>query len=357
MINPADCGGCGGGGEGGGQTIILIDDLLIRPSIFMIIPSPFGIPNQPGGGSEKYKGLWGINVVNPTEKPMSVSKLTIAAYPPGSTPGDLVIEGDDDKCVIQDVSPGDLFNPNPVSEGGTFRGAWSCPRINVMMWQNFSNPIPIDPFSSVAFLANVKPGSISAGDSLDAVIVQANVFSSSGSFGKAAYQTTMYQANPDGGIVNVYLTADDPDPRADLISQRLGIPFNSTETFKIVFADMDDDDATSIEAGAKLIVNVPREWKFVTVTNSTGFITNATQPSVVEHADSSTQIIALIDSPIGGPGDPVAKILTFTTEAPDISKDGIIRLYIMYVLGDGLTETGASRAVGPLNEIVLQVLP
>jgi len=353
IIDPNDCGGCGEGGA----TIILIDDLLIRPSLFMIIPSPFGIPNQPGGGSVQYKGLWGINVVNPTETPMTISKLTIAAYPPGSTPGDIVVEGVTSKCLIQDVSPGELVNPNPPSEGGTFRGFWSCPRINVIMWQNFDNPITIDPRSSVAFLANVKPGSISAGDSLDAVIVQGNVFTSSGSFGKAAYQTTMYQKTPDGGIVNVYLTADDPDPRVDLISQRLGILFNSTETFKIVFADMDDDPATSIETGAKLIVNVPREWKDVVVTDSTGFITNATQPSVVEHADSSTQIIALTDSPLGGVGDPVAKTLTFTTEAPDISKDGVKRLYIMYVLADGLTETGISRAVGPLNEIVLQVLP
>jgi len=43
VINPNDCGGaaCFGGGDPG-VTIILIDDLLTRPSLFMVIPSPFG---------------------------------------------------------------------------------------------------------------------------------------------------------------------------------------------------------------------------------------------------------------------------------------------------------------------------
>jgi len=352
IIDPNDCGGCGPGGEGG-ATIILIDDLLIRPSLFLIIPSPFGIPDQPSGNQVQYKGLWGVNVVNPTETPMSISKLTIAAYPPGSTPGAVPFKEGIPACEIVDISPGDTFNElSGASNAGTYSGNWDCPLINVILWENQTNPITIEPRSNVEFLAKVKPGSISANDNLDAVIVQANVFTSSGSFGKVGYQTTMYDATT-GPIPNVFLT-DTEDSRDAPYSQRLGIHSNSTETFKVVFADMDDDDGTSIAAGAKFIINVPREWKFVTVTNSPGFLTPV---SVVEHGDSSTQIIAITDSPIGGAGDPDAKTITFTTESPDVVENGVKRLYIMYILADGLTEGSNIRSVGPLNEVVLQVLP
>ncbi|KKK59699.1 hypothetical protein LCGC14_3031780, partial [marine sediment metagenome] len=55
-----------------GGTLILEQELLNRPEIFMVIPSPFGDdPNN--------LGLWGVNVVNPTPFPMEVSKVTITA--------------------------------------------------------------------------------------------------------------------------------------------------------------------------------------------------------------------------------------------------------------------------------------
>jgi hypothetical protein len=41
VIDPNDCGGCDDGGEGG-DSIIILDDLLIRPSIFVTLPSPYG---------------------------------------------------------------------------------------------------------------------------------------------------------------------------------------------------------------------------------------------------------------------------------------------------------------------------
>jgi hypothetical protein len=351
MIDPNDCGGCEGGGDGG-STIILIDDLLIRPSLFLIIPSPFGIPNQPQTSQIQYSGVWGVNVVNPTETPMTISKLTIAAYPPGSTPGAIPFKEGIDACEIEDISPGDTFNElSGNANEGRYSGNWDCPLINVIMWENQTHPITIDPRSNKEFTARVKPGSVAGGDNLDAVIVQANVFTSSGSFGKVGYQTTMYDPT-SGPIANVYLS-DTNDSRNDIYSQRLNIFSNSTETFKVVFADMDNDDGTSIASGARLIVNVPREWKDVVVTNSTGF----SGTSVVEHGDSSTQIIATADSPIGGPDDPDAKTITFTTEAPDVTEEGLKRLYIMYVLADGVTEATPARSVGPLNEIVLQVLP
>ena len=366
IIDPNDCDGCG---EGGSQ-LILIDDLLVRPSLFMVIPSPFGLPTQPSGNTPLYKGLWGVNVVNPTEAPMDISKVTIAAYPPGSTPGDIIIDGDNDLCRVSDISPGDNFNKNKSPET-TYRGSWSCPRINVLMWQNFTNPLTIDARSNRSFLAQVVPGSISSGDSLDAIIVQANVFTTAGSFGKAAYQTTMYQNNAvsdDGGLINVYLSTAD-NSRTILQSHRLGILHNNLETFKIVFADLDDDPDTYVNAGAKLIINVPREWTDVAVTSVSGFNAGTLpatlptdSPSVTEFADSSTQIIGITDGPLGGNGGVNAKTITFQARAPDLTAktppELFKHLYVMYVLADGTQGAGVQlKSVGPLNEIVLQELP
>jgi hypothetical protein len=368
IIDPNDCGGCEGGE--GTPPLVLVDDLLVRPSVFMIIPSPFGETADPSS-DPSYKGVWGINVANPTETPMDVTKVTIAAYPPGTTPGDVVVEKND--CNPVDLSPGDTFNEMLQKESGLFSGNWECPRMNVIMWQNSTHPLTIDARSNKSFLVQTTPGSPSSGGQLDAIIIQANVFTTSGSFGKSGYQTTMFQSPIEASLVNVYLS-DTNDSRTDIQSQRLGIFSNSTETFKIVFADMDNDEETGVATNAKVIINVPREWTNITVTNSTGFITGdpGVQPSVVKHGDLSTQIIATTSSAVGScvnldpkdqtcpandPLNPVAKTITFTAKAPDVTEDGVKRLYVMYVLADGLTQSEPAKTVGPLNEIILQVLP
>jgi len=46
----------------------------------------------------------------------------------------------------------------------------------------------------------------------------------------------------------------------------------------------------------------------------------------------------------------------FSADAPDVQAP---RLYVMYVLADGIvdTPTGGEKTIGPLNEIVLNVDP
>jgi len=342
IIDPNDCGGCGPGGEGG-ETIILIDDLLIRPSIFMIIPSPFGATLK----TAQFTGLWGINVANPTDEPMTISKVTIVAYPPGGQSQDNVISGKDDDCLQDDIAPN--TGPQPF-------GFWNCPRDNIMMWQNFTHPLLLKANSTESFMLRVEPSGIKPGGepaNLDALIVQANVYSTFGSFGKAGYQSSMYlEKSP---IVNVYLT-DTIDSRTSFIGSINDITVNSTETFKVVLADLDDEGTTFINIGARLIINVPREWKFVDFLTTTGFITNATQPSVVEHSDGSTQIIAITTEEIGKAGQPDARTIEFRATAPDVKAP---RLYVMYILADGIITdpTPEDKTIGPLMEAVLNVDP
>ncbi len=327
MIDPNDCGGCGPGGT----TIILIDDLLIRPEMFMVIPSPFGDT----ANNANYQGVWGVNVVNPTEKPMDISKLTIVAYPPGANNNDVVI--DNSSCII--------FGISPVSD-------WSCPRINTLLWQNQASPITIPAYSNQAFLAKVEPGSISANADIDALIVQANAFTTTGSFGKSSYQSTMF--DPDESIVNVYLTSTDQS-RTDIQSDRLGLTELVPEIFKITFADMDDENSTYIQSGAKLVINIPRKWTDVSITDDTNFVTDVVGPDdrVTIHSDESTQIIVETLSNLGQTTD--AFTLEFTATPPENTNGIPTQLYIMYVLADGTT--AGSNPIGPLNEIVLQVIP
>jgi len=351
VIDPNDCDGCGQGGEGG-ESIILIDDLLIRPTIFMVIPAPFGATLK----TAQYTGLWGINLANPTNEPMDISKVTIVGYPPGGQSQDNVFSGKDDDCLQEDILP----NTGPQPFGG-----WDCPRDNILMWQNFTDPLILPANSTRSFMVRVEPSGIKPGGepaNLDALIVQANVYSSFGSFGKAAYQSSMYlEPSP---IVNVYLS-DTIDSRTSFIGNRNDIPVNSTETFIVVMADLDNDSGTVINIDSRLIINVPREWTFVDFLSCDGYDAIADGdcddppiPTAIVHADGSSQIIGITTDEIGdgGAGGFDARSIEFRAIAPDVKAP---RLYVMYILGDGIVTVpgGTDKTIGPLMEAVLNVDP
>ena len=103
------------------------------------------------------------------------------------------------------------------------------------MWQNLESPINIPEYSSVSFLAKVEPGSIAANAQLDALIVQANAFTTTGSFGKSSYQSTMFQ-NPET-MPSIFLTnatsAEDPRANDRIQSQREGLRNNGHCNYRV----------------------------------------------------------------------------------------------------------------------------
>jgi len=342
IIDPNDCGGCGPGGEGG-ETIILIDDLLIRPSIFMVIPSPFGDSDN----GDNQKGIWGINLANPTDKDMEITKVTIVAYPPGGNSQDTVFSGLtalSQACLEEDIEP--KMGPQP-------EGYWDCPRDNIAVWNGLGDPLLLEANSTRSFMVKLEPASIKTGPTeanLDALIVQANVWSTFGSFGKSGYQSTMYLEKTS--IVNVYLS-NSTTSRTSIIGYVNDIAVNSTNTFIAVLADMDTDATTTVNIGARLIINIPREWNFTGFNEDPipGFVD---PPSVTVHSDGSTQIIATTDVVLGdGVNDALG--ISFDVKAPDVT---FPRLYVMYILADGtVTVNGEAKTIGPLNEVVLNVDP
>ena len=310
--------------EGGsGDLIVLTQDLLARPEIFLTIPS-----SQGDSGS---KSLWGVNVVNPTNATMEVTKLTITAFAPGANNNDKIFAP---SCLPEDIAPG----------GGN---EWNCPSENLIMWQDRDDPVIIPAYSVSPFLVKILPGSISGQNILESIIVQSTIFTTAGSFGKAGYQTTMY--DPTDMVGNVYLSdVKDSRNNLDIKSTRSGIPDSSVQTFKIVFADMDNDDVTFVKPGARLIINVPSGWTDVVIDDNSGF---DVPPVINNWSDNSTQIIATTSDKIGDAAN-VADTITFNATAPDVNNK---QLYVMYVLADG--ETDNNFAIGPLTEIILQVVP
>jgi hypothetical protein len=335
VIDPNDCGGCDGGE--GGDVFILLDDLLIRPSLFLTMPSPFGSTGQ---NSHENMGVWGVNVANPTNSTMEVSKVTITAFAPGANNNIEIFDGTGTQN--ENISPG--------ATGSI--GDWALGDENVMVWKNFTYPVLLPPYSNESFMLKVKPNVNSK--NLEAIIVQASVFTTAGSFGKAAYQTTMFEGGgqENSPIPNVYLSTTENSRDSDHILGHIDNITNGTsQEFTIVFADMDEDSNTFVKSDAEFVINVPREWTNVIINNdkTSGVLEGPSEPSVTEHGDGSIQIIGTTIPNLGETTQTAT--ITFNATAPNERND---RMYIMYVLGNGVTEDDLS--VGPLSEIVLHVI-
>jgi len=335
VIDPTDCAGCGEGGE----TIILLDDLLIRPSIFLTIPSPFGDSIK--------KGIWGINVANPTNAIIEVPRVVLTAFTPGSQDNDIMFD-DNVGTYCDPISVGSASIP-AVSQ------SWSCNQENVVVWQNYTTPIVLDPYTNQSFLAKIRPGLSGAMDGeANTLVITSNVFSSFGSFAKSGYQAIMLggsQLNP-GIVANVYLSTEVNGVADNVIeTSRMNIVEKSTQSFHMVLADFDESTNHAIGIGTKFIINVPREWENVGVDAWDGF---EDTPTVTEHDDGSNQIIGITDELIGDVDDAIeAKTITFHADAPDVDND---RMFVMFVLANGVTDVDNSP-IGPLSEIVLHVVP
>jgi len=309
------------GGDSNQDYNIINEDLLARPKLFLMVPSPQGDSGQ--------KALWGLNVANPVNAPMKVSKLSITAFAPGANNNDKIFAA---SCIADNIFPMGVNH-------------WSCPSENVIMWQDYANPIVIAPNSTQPFLVKVLPGTIAGVNILESVVVQASVFTTVGSFGKSGYQTTMYDGTEVIG--NVYLSSvvDSRDPN-DIQSTRTGIVPGSTQTFNVVFADLDTSNITWIKSGGQLIINVPKGWTNVQIVNNYGFVN---PPTVTTFGDGSTQIIGTTSSDLGDALNQ-ADTIQFSAQAPNVAND---QMYVMYVLAQG--QTANNFSIGPLAEIVLQV--
>lgn len=309
-------------------STIITQTLFSKPEIFMVIPSPFG-------EASLQKGLWGVNVINPTSQPIYVSKVVVNVITPRAQSNDKIFDSTSGSAYCDPIT----VQPTPSS--------WSCPSANQLVWKNTANPQKIEPKSVFPFLATVTPGSLSGSlEDLETVVIQTNVFTTLGQFGKAGYGSSM--KNTGSSLPNVYLSkVPESTSSSNIISNMTNIKAGSTVTFNATIADFETGTGNVISSGSRLIVNIPKGWSNVNIVSYNGF----SAPTYQSFPDTSSQIIGVLTSDITGAAG-TAKTIKFTATAPSIPNT---QMYVMYVLADGSINN--SFPIGPLAEIVLQVIP
>jgi len=318
---------------GTGETIVIHDDLLSKPGIFMVAPNPFGW--APTGE----KGLWGMNIVNPTERDMWVNKAVLSL---------LITRGSnaDDVFATGSCSP-DAITP-PIA-------AWDCTTDNQMKWEPSPGNQHLIPKKSVQqFLAFADSGTLNGNDELDTILVTGSVFTTLGQFAKTGFGTAFQQQGSNNfPIVNVYLTRDENNPLnvPDIHTTELGMISGIPKTFYAVLTDFDSDSSTFIKnINSRLIVNIPKNWVLNSYSSDDLALTVSSNP------DGSSQIVGDVTNIIDGEGIAAgtteAGVIEFNVTPPTVTDT---KMYVMHILADGYTDS--DFLIGPLAEVVLQVCP
>jgi len=334
LREPDDGGSGGSGGSGGGEeTIVIYDDLLSKPGIFMVVPNPFG------WGPTGEKGLWGMNIVNPTERDMWVNKAVLSLLiTRGSSADDVFATG---SCSPDAITP-------PIA-------AWDCTTDNQIKWEPSPGNQHLIPKKSVQqFLALADSGTLNGNDEVDTILVTGSVFTTLGQFAKTGFGTAFQQQGSNNfPIVNVYLTRDENNPLnvLDIHTTELGMISGTAKTFYAVLADFDSDKSTFIKhTDSRLIVNIPNDWTL----NS--YSSDDLTLSVTTNSDGSSQIVGVVNNVIDGEGiefgTTEAGIIEFNITPPTVTDT---KMYVMHILADGYTDS--NFLIGPIAEVVLQVCP
>jgi len=334
LREPDDGGSGGSGGSGGGEeTIVVYDDLLSKPGIFMVVPNPFGY--APSGE----KGLWGMNIVNPTERDMWVNKAVLSLLiTRGSSADDVFATG---SCSPDAITP-------PIS-------AWGCTTDNQMKWEPSPGNQHLIPKKSVQqFLAVADSGTLNGNDEVDTILVTGSIFTTLGQFAKTGFGTAFQQQGSNNfPIVNVYLTRDENNPLnvPDIHTTELGMISGTAKTFYAVLADFDSDKSTFIKhTDSRLIVNIPKDWTLNSYSSDDLTLT------VTTNSDGSSQIVGIVNNVIDGEGiefgTTEAGIIEFNVTPPTVTDT---KMYVMHILADGYTDS--NFLIGPIAEVVLQVCP
>lgn len=206
-------------------------------------------------------------------------------------------------------------------------------------------------FNSSSFFLSVIDNSSSgslanANDNLQTIVIQTNVFTTLGQFGKSGYGSSM--RNAGSSVPNVYLSKiPDSTASVNIMSDLTNIKSGSFVTVNATIADFDSGTTNKISSGSRLIINIPKGWTNVSILSSNGFST----PTYQTFGDTSSQIVGVLNTDITGASG-TAKSIQFRVQAPSISDT---QMYVMYVLADG--DVNNQFPIGPIAEAVLQVTP
>ena len=321
---------------GSGETIVITEDLFSKPEIFPIFPGPFGEDESPPNDL----AIWGVNVANPTDAVMNVTKVVITTIDPQGGGG----------FNIFTLGCNDQENISPWGVTGT--GDWACSIKNQIRWLNVTNPIQIPPRSVYPFLVKAETGGI-ANVLLDSMPIQVTVVTSAGQFGKAGFDSSMDGSNGEV-FANVFLgNGLGTLNNNNINSSRTDVLNNTATTFDFWLADFDTSASTWISGESSgdystLIINIPQGWT----------LPGGAPPDDANwryqysglYPDTSSQLVAVLKTNIGDQGTPEGAKVTIIALAPVVSET---KMYVFHVLGNGITSNGFS--VSPLMQMVVQV--
>jgi len=317
--------------SGSGDELILKDELFGKPELFMVIPNTFGDADD----AATEKGLWGVNIVNPTNKTMTVSKISISALRANANDNHVIFSAGCEGGVTPEL---EMISPS---------SGWACPNENVLTWKNVSTPISIPRQSAYSFLAKVHPNSLTGSQpGLETIVTTTSAFTSLGAFGKGPYETSMKKT--DEVIANVYFSNPGGSTNnADIQGVVMGIQSSATTQFNVTMAEF-TTGSEAIAQFSNLIINIPKEWTYGWDATGTGF-------TIIDETvfpDDSTQIVGSLNSNLSNG----ARYIEFSVTAPPNTGSNA-KMYVFHILGSGVTTTSPIYSIGPIAETVVQVCP
>lgn len=303
------------------EELLEEEDAIIKPQIQGVFPNPHGAT----ASSSSRVGLWGVNVANPSDAPMTVTRVVITAFTPyGSNP------------TVFPSTGGAPYCPIDTTQLPSVGGSWSCPARNTLAW---SGSYTIPARDAQEFF--VKVGKPSSNDNFPSYAINFNVFTTFGQYAKAGYSGSMTQSPSE--IANVYLSTSS----GDTIGKLAG---TSEDLIQGRATIANFGDVGGIDQGTRLIVAIPKAFSKVALAANppTGFDTC----TVNTFDDGSTQISCPLSSDLTS-GQ--TRTIEFSMTAPEVTE---IKLYPLLVLADGTDGNSAPMgAVGPVSENVVVVSP
>ena len=297
--------------------------LVQQPEMQVIFPNPFG---GTGSGSQ---AIWGAVVSNPTEGTMHVRKLVITGFSPRANTNDKVICNDTPTAIA--AMPGS--------------GTWSCPATNTAIWKMGASPVTIPPHMSQTFWVKMGGPATGGSNDIESLAVNYNVFTDWGQFTKTGYDMGLKGTAGNHPMVNTFSSK----VIGSLSTANMIGVMNVTQgqQIKVNATIANFVSGVNVDAGSRLVVDIPQDFSSVTVTSSTGF--NACVPT--PFSDGSTQIACSLTAALTGTAPNDARTIQFTAIAPAVD---VTKLYVLYLLADGTSE-GNTFAIGPVGEMIIRV--
>ena len=310
--------------------------LLQEVQLSFLISSP--------SGSTGHEPVFGVNIINPTDEDISVSRIIFNAA--------ANIESNVKMFLRTGGCAGTEIEPNAAG------ASWSCPADGVLVWSAASGSgVTVPGRDTIAFMTQVDSGTIGAQSNDPATLITGTAFTSFGATSQLAGSTgVLADEGHVAAIFGVNSVTSSVVVTTDIVISTIEGNIRahpSGDQLDLMFALASLDDADGILTGT-FIINVPAGFTVngQTVNPTDGCdVSAASTLTALGFTDGSTQITCTVTN-VGTAGAE-AVVITIDTTAPNATADA---LYIVVALAEGIGEGTPAQAIGPFLEFPIQVL-